>query len=141
MSRLSALLFLAIMASAFLLVRTQYESRALTTELDRAQREARRLEIENDKLDVERRAQALQRLGREVAAGLVGVGNDLFDGQQHIGPPRAFGSRRFGIEVHIGHQGGQTAAKATAFGFLFHQAVSLRLAIGWRERSSSASER
>ncbi|MBU3650192.1 MAG: cell division protein FtsL [Limnohabitans sp.] len=58
MSRLSALLFLAIMASAFLLVRTQYESRALTTELDRAQREARRLEIENDKLDVERRAQA-----------------------------------------------------------------------------------
>jgi cell division protein FtsL len=40
------------------LVRTQYESRSLTTQIDAANKEARRLEIENDRLDVERRAQA-----------------------------------------------------------------------------------
>ena len=58
MSRLSVVLFLAVLLSALYLVRTQYESRSLTTELDRATNEARRLEIEYDRLDVERRAQA-----------------------------------------------------------------------------------
>jgi cell division protein FtsL len=69
MSRVSLVLFLAVMASAFYLVRTQYESRSLTTEIDRATSEARRLEIENDRLDVERRAQAtplrVEKLARE----------------------------------------------------------------------------
>lgn len=69
MSRISLVLFLAVMASAFYLVRTQYESRSLTTEIDRATSEARRLEIENDRLDVERRAQAtplrVEKLARE----------------------------------------------------------------------------
>ena len=69
MSRLSFLLMVAVMASALYLVRTQYESRSLTTELDRATNEARRLEIENDRLDVERRAQAtplrVEKLARE----------------------------------------------------------------------------
>ena len=58
MSRISFVLFLAVMASAFVLVRTQYESRVLTTELDRAMSEARRIETDNDRLEVERRAQA-----------------------------------------------------------------------------------
>jgi cell division protein FtsL len=69
MSRVSLVLFLAVMASAFYLVHTQYESRSLTTEIDRANSEARRLEIENDRLDVERRAQAtplrVEKLARE----------------------------------------------------------------------------
>ncbi len=69
MSRVSFLLMIAVMASALYLVRTQYESRSLTTELDRATNEARRLEIENDRLDVERRAQAtpvrVEKLARE----------------------------------------------------------------------------
>jgi len=69
MSRVSFLLWLAVMASALYLVRTQYESRSLTTEIDRATSEARRLEIENDRLDVERRAQAtplrVEKLARE----------------------------------------------------------------------------
>jgi cell division protein FtsL len=69
MSRISFVLFLAVMASAFVLVRTQYESRVLTTELDRAMSEARRIETENDRLEVERRAQAtplrIERLARE----------------------------------------------------------------------------
>ena len=69
MSRLSLLLFIAVLGSALYLVRTQYESRSLTTELDRAMNEARRLEIENDRLDVERRAQStplrVEKLARE----------------------------------------------------------------------------
>jgi cell division protein FtsL len=69
MSRVSLVLFLMVMASAFYLVHTQYESRSLTTEIDRANSEARRLEIENDRLDVERRAQAtplrVEKLARE----------------------------------------------------------------------------
>jgi len=58
MSRLSLMLLVAVMGSALYLVRTQYASRSLTTEIDRANSEARRLDIENDRLDVERRAQA-----------------------------------------------------------------------------------
>lgn len=58
MSRLSLLLLLAVMASALYLVKVQYESRSLTTEIDRANNEAHRLDIEHDRLDVERRAQA-----------------------------------------------------------------------------------
>ncbi len=69
MSRVSFLLMMAVMASALYLVRTQYESRSLTTEIDRAVNEARRLETENDRLDVERRAQAtplrVEKLARE----------------------------------------------------------------------------
>jgi cell division protein FtsL len=69
MSRFSLVMFIAVLLSALYLVRTQYESRSLTTELDRATSEARRLEIENDRLDVERRAQAtpvrVEKLARE----------------------------------------------------------------------------
>ena len=69
MSRVSFLLLMAVMASALYLVRTQYESRSLTTEIDRATSLARNLETENDRLDVERRAQAtplrVEKLARE----------------------------------------------------------------------------
>ncbi len=69
MSRLSFVLWLSVMLSALYLVRTQYESRSLTTELHHASVEAQRLETENDRLDVERRAQAtplrVEKLARE----------------------------------------------------------------------------
>ncbi|WP_333846413.1 cell division protein FtsL [Limnohabitans sp.] len=69
MSRVSVLLMIAVMASALYLVRTQYESRSLTMEIDRATSLARNLETENDRLDVERRAQAtplrVEKLARE----------------------------------------------------------------------------
>ncbi|MPM40184.1 Cell division protein FtsL [bioreactor metagenome] len=58
MLRLNLLLLLAVMASAMYLVRTQYDSRRLFTELDRAQAESRRLETEHQRLQVEKRAQA-----------------------------------------------------------------------------------
>lgn len=58
MTRLNIVLLLAVLASALLVVRTQYESRVLYTEWDRAVGEARRLELEHERLQVEKRAQA-----------------------------------------------------------------------------------
>ncbi|HOB68093.1 cell division protein FtsL [Ottowia sp.] len=58
MTRLSIVLLAAVMVSALYLVRVQYDSRRLFTELDRATAEARRLEIERGRLEVEKRAEA-----------------------------------------------------------------------------------
>jgi len=58
MTRLNLVLLLAVLASALYLVRTQYESRRLFTEIDRAQTEARRLEVQAEQLMVEKRAQS-----------------------------------------------------------------------------------
>ena len=58
MTRLNLILLLAVLASAIYLVHTQYESRRLFTELDRATAEARRLETEHQRLQVEKQAQA-----------------------------------------------------------------------------------
>ena len=69
MTRLNVVLLLAVLASAIYLVHTQYESRRLFTELDRAVAEARRLETEHQRLQVEKRAQAtplrVERLARD----------------------------------------------------------------------------
>ncbi len=69
MTRISLVLLLAVMASAMYLVHTQYQSRRLYTELDRALAESRRLETEHQRLQVERRAQAtplrVERLARD----------------------------------------------------------------------------
>ncbi|MBD3892646.1 MAG: cell division protein FtsL [Hydrogenophaga sp.] len=58
MIRLSLLLSLALLASAFYLVHTQYESRRVFSALDRAQAEARRIDIEHQQLEVQKRAHA-----------------------------------------------------------------------------------
>ena len=58
MIRINLVLLMAVLASAFYLVRVQYDSRRLTSELERAQSQARQLESENHRLEVERRAQA-----------------------------------------------------------------------------------
>ena len=58
MTRVNALLLLAVMLSALFLVRTQYESRRLYADLDRAKAQAQRLENEHDRLDIERGSQA-----------------------------------------------------------------------------------
>jgi len=69
MTRINLVLLLALVASALVLVRTQYESRRLFASLDRAHAEARRLETELGRLQLERRAQAtparIERLARE----------------------------------------------------------------------------
>ena len=69
MTRFNVLLLLAIMASAIFLVRTQYDSRRLFTDYDRARSEAHKLEVERERLDLERRAQAtplrVEKIARE----------------------------------------------------------------------------
>lgn len=69
MTRLTFVLVMAILASALYLVNVQYESRKLFTALDKARAEANRLESENDRLQVEKRAQVtplrLEKLAKE----------------------------------------------------------------------------
>lgn len=58
MTRLNLVLLLAVIASALYLVRIQYESRRLYVELEKATAQNRKLEAENERLQVEKRAQA-----------------------------------------------------------------------------------
>ena len=66
---MNALLVLAVIATALVLVHTQYRSRQLFTEMYRAESEARRLETQLERLQVEKRAQAtplrIERLAKE----------------------------------------------------------------------------
>ncbi|WP_284334919.1 cell division protein FtsL [Comamonas sp. NoAH] len=75
MLRLNFLLLVAVMLSGLYLVQTQYDSRRLFTELHRATNEARNLETEYQRLQVELRAQSspsrIEALA--VAQGLQGV--------------------------------------------------------------------
>ena len=58
MTRLNLVLLLAVLASALYLVHTQYASRRLFVEDDKANAQARALESEHDRLESEKRAQA-----------------------------------------------------------------------------------
>lgn len=58
MTRLNVMLLLAVIASALYLVSIQYESRRLYVELEKATAQNRKLEAENERLQVEKRAQA-----------------------------------------------------------------------------------
>ena len=58
MIRINLVLLLALVLSALYLVGVQYESRRVFTDLDRARNEARRLESENERLQVQKRAAA-----------------------------------------------------------------------------------
>ena len=58
MMRLNLVLTLGVVLSALYLVNIQYESRQLYSGLDRAQAYALRLSAENERLQVEKRAQA-----------------------------------------------------------------------------------
>lgn len=69
MTRITLLLMVAVLGSALYLVRTQYESRTLVTELDRATAQEHKLEVEFNRLDVERGAEAtpvrVEKIARE----------------------------------------------------------------------------
>jgi cell division protein FtsL len=58
MTRLNLVLLIAVLASALYLVRTQYESRRLFSEIEKTLADARRLGIEHERLQVEKREQA-----------------------------------------------------------------------------------
>lgn len=69
MTRLNLVLLLAVLASALYLVHTQYESRRLYVELEKAAAQHRKLVTDNERLQVEKRAQAtplrVEKLARE----------------------------------------------------------------------------
>ena len=69
MTRLNLVLLVAVLASALYLVQTQYESRRLYAEIDRAVGDAHKLEIEHERLQVEKRGQAtplrVERIAKE----------------------------------------------------------------------------
>ena len=69
MTRLNLLLLLAVLASALYLVNVQYESRRQFSAMDKSLNEARLLETENERMQVEKRAQAtplrVEKLARE----------------------------------------------------------------------------
>jgi len=73
MTRLYVGLVLAIVASAFYLVHTQYESRRLYSEVDRAQAQSRRLAAENEQLQVQKRAQATPARVQQLASERLGM--------------------------------------------------------------------
>lgn len=58
MMRLNLVLLLGVVLSGLYLVNVQYESRRLYAELDRTKSQAHQLEAENERLQVEKRAQA-----------------------------------------------------------------------------------
>jgi cell division protein FtsL len=58
MMRLNLVLMIALIASALYLVHTQYESRRLFAEIDKAVSDARKLQTEHGRLQAEKRAEA-----------------------------------------------------------------------------------
>ncbi len=58
MTRLNLVLLLAVLASSLYLVSVQYESRRLFSELDKAHADARRLQADKERLQVQKREQA-----------------------------------------------------------------------------------
>lgn len=72
MTRINLLLMLALLISSLYLVHTAYDSRRLFAELDKARNEAARLDIDAQRLEAEREAQAtnlrVERTAREKLA-------------------------------------------------------------------------
>ena len=58
MTRLNLMLLLGVLLSAFYLVHTQYESRRLYTQIDKANAQTRKLAAEHEQLQVQKRAEA-----------------------------------------------------------------------------------
>jgi cell division protein FtsL len=67
--RLNLVLLAAVMASAMYLVQVQYQSRRLFVEVEKAQALSRKLDIERERLEVDKRSQAtplrIERIAKE----------------------------------------------------------------------------
>ncbi len=73
MNKFELLLFLALLASSLVLVRTAYESRQVFAALDKARGEQRQLDAEFKRLDSERQAQATNLRVDRVARDKLGM--------------------------------------------------------------------
>ena len=58
MTRVNLLLLVAVLLTALFVVRTQYESRRIFDELEKASSQGRKLELDKETLQAERRSQA-----------------------------------------------------------------------------------
>ena len=58
MTRVSLLLLVATVVSALWLVHSHYESRRIFMDMESARKEAKRIEVDHDRMEIERRAQA-----------------------------------------------------------------------------------
>ena len=58
MTRVSLLLLVATVVSALWLVHSHYESRRIFMDMESARKEAKRIEVDHDRMKIERRAQA-----------------------------------------------------------------------------------
>ena len=58
MTRVSLLLLVATVVSALWLVHSHYESRRMFMDMESARKEAKRIEVDHDRMEIERRAQA-----------------------------------------------------------------------------------
>jgi cell division protein FtsL len=92
MTRLNLVLLLAVLASALYLVRTQYESRRLFAELDKATRDARHIEVEHDRLEFEKRAQATPLRVEKLAKEQLQMRSATPAITQYVGTPAAAAS-------------------------------------------------
>jgi cell division protein FtsL len=66
-NRLNALLLAALVASSLVLVKSAYDARRLFAELDRERGEQRRLDLDRERLEAERQAQATHLRVEQVA--------------------------------------------------------------------------
>ncbi len=87
MMRLNLVLLLAVLASALYLVHVQYQSRRLFTELDKAESEARRIEVDNSRLQAEKRAQATPLRVEKLAKDQLGMRPATPAITQYVAPP------------------------------------------------------
>ena len=58
MTRVSLILLVATVVSALWLVHSHYESRRMFMDMESARKEAKRIEVDHDRMEIERRAQA-----------------------------------------------------------------------------------
>ena len=85
MTRLNLLLLVALVISSVYLVRVSYDSRRLFAQLDRAQSEARQLEIEHERLIAEKQSQATPLRVEKVARERLAMRNATPAVTQYVG--------------------------------------------------------
>ena len=89
MMRLSMVMLAAVVASAMVLVHSQYETRRLFVEHERALKEAARLDMELERLTVERRAQATPLRVEQIARQQLQMRNPSPGITQYVAAPGA----------------------------------------------------
>jgi cell division protein FtsL len=89
MMRLSMVMLAAVVASAMVLVHSQYETRRLFVEHEKALKEAARLDMELERLTVERRAQATPLRVEQIARQQLQMRNPPPGITQYVAAPGA----------------------------------------------------